>query len=267
MKSRDHGIRAVLISVVLCSAVAGVIAACGGNQPPPVTAKAAPGGTKDQAAWPLDDKSMCNWHNHPELEVSETAGPGALKPNIRRVYKVLGEGDNRRKTLICREVDTNLDGIKDVVRIFNAKGEAQREEADTDYDGRIDHWLMFADGRVVEEDSDTNADGRADEWKVYVSGQLSRIKRDRNGDGKPDVWEIYVKGRLERMGVDDSNDGHVDRWDRDELLRQQQDALEAKTLAQMDGGGGPSGPSPTVVGDAGISDAAADAKAKRQENR
>ncbi len=261
--SRVLGVRAVLLSTLLGGVASLVVFACGGNQPPPVTAKTAPGGTKDQSAWPLDDKSLCNWHNHPELEVSETAGPGALKPNIRRVYKTLGEGENRRKVLICREVDTNLDGLKDVVRTFNAKGEAQREEADTDYDGRIDHWLMFADGRVVEEDSDTNGDGRADEWKVYVAGQLSRIKRDRNGDGKPDVWEIYVKGRLERMGVDDGNDGHVDRWDRDELLRQQQDAEEAKALAKMDGGA----PTSTAGGDGGAKDAAADAKPKRTENR
>lgn len=240
--------------------VAGTIAlACGGNStPPPVTAKSAPGGTKDQSSWPLDDKSLCDWHNKPELEVSETAGPGALRPNIRRVYKMLGEGDNRRKVLICREVDTNLDGIKDTVRIFNPKGEALREESDSNYDGRIDRWLAFSDGRVVEEQIDTNGDGRPDVWKVYADGQLSRIKRDRNFDGKPDVWEIYVKGRLERMGLDESGDGHVDRWDRDELLRQQQERDEAKTQAAMEA-------------DAGTADAGSDASdagaAKRKETR
>ena len=243
--------------------VAGSVAlACGGNTaPPPTTAKSAPGGTKDQSSWPADDKSMCDWRNKPELEVSETAGPGALRPNIRRVYKTLGEGDNRRKVLICREVDTNLDGIKDTVRTFNPKGEALREESDTDYDGRIDRWLAFSDGRVVEEQEDTNGDGKPDVWKVYANAQLSRIKRDRDFNGKPDVWEIYVKGRLERMGVDESNDGHVDRWDRDELLRVQQEADEAKTKAAMEADAGivDSGNAAVDAGDGG--------KGKRKENR
>ncbi len=234
--------------------------ACGGAAtPPPVTAKTAPGGTKDQANWPDDDKSMCGWRNHPELEVSETAGPGAIRPNIRRVYKTVGEGDSRRQTLVCREVDTNLDGIKDVMRTFNAKGEPVKEESDTNYDGKIDVWTSFDHGRVVEENIDTNKDGRPDVWKVYVDGKLSRVKRDRDFNGKPDVWEIYTKGRLERMGMDETGDGHVNRWDRDGILLKQQEAEEEK--ADEDGG--------TDGGDTGDAGDAGDAgpKGKRQESR
>ena len=40
------------------------------------------------------------------------------------------QGADRQRILVCREIDTNLDGIKDVVRTFNEKGEALREEAD-----------------------------------------------------------------------------------------------------------------------------------------
>ncbi len=201
---------------------------CGGATPAPKVEKTAPGGSKDPSSWPKDDRTMCDWRNKPELEVNETAGPGALKPNVRRVYKTFGEGDTRHKTLVCREIDTNLDGIKDVVRTFNAKGEAMHEEADGDYDGKIDVWLSFVDGRLAEEDTDTNKDGKPDVWKFYQDGQMTRIKRDRNFDGKPDVWEIYTKGHLERMGVDDSFDGHVDRWDRDDILRAEQDEAERK---------------------------------------
>ena len=201
---------------------------CGGSTPPPKTEKTAPGGSKDPSNWPKDDRTMCDWRNKPELEVNETAGPGALKPNVRRVYKTFGEGDTRHKALVCREIDTNLDGIKDVVRTFNAKGEAMHEESDADYDGKIDVWLSFVDGRLAEEDTDTNKDGKPDVWKFYQDGQMTRIKRDRNFDGKPDVWEIYTKGRLERMGVDDSFDGHVDRWDRDDILRAEQDEADRK---------------------------------------
>jgi len=146
---------------------------------------------------------------------------------------MIGEGDLRHKVLICREIDTNLDGIKDVVRTFNAKGEAVHEEADRDYDGRTDLWINFVDGRMAEEDLDTNGDGRPDVWKFYVDGQLQRVRRDRNFDGKPDIWEIYTRGRLERVGLDDSYDGHVDRWDRDEQMKYEAEAADRKARDDM----------------------------------
>jgi hypothetical protein len=221
---------------VVASVVLG-IACGGGSTPAPVSTVTAPGGSKDPSKWPADDKSMCNdWKTKPELEVAETTGPGALKPNVRRVYKTYGEGEARNKVLSCREVDTNLDGIKDVVRTFNQKGEAQHEEADRNYDGKIDVWINFVDGRIAEEDVDTNGDGKPDVWKFYVNGQLQRIRRDRNGDGKPDVWEIYSKGRLERVGVDETLDGHVDRWDRDEQLKYEADTAERKARENDDAG-------------------------------
>jgi hypothetical protein len=207
-----------------------VLSACGGSEPPPKTATVSPGGSKDPSKWPKDDRTMCDWRNKPDLEVSETAGPGALKPNVRRVYKTFGDGDTRRTVLICREVDTNLDGIKDTVRTFNDKGEALHEEADTDYDGRVDIWMSFVTGRLAEEDVDNNHDGKPDEWKYYTDGKLTRAKRDRNYDGNADIWEIYNNGKLERMGVDETFDGHVDRWDRDEQIKAQEDA-DAKQAA------------------------------------
>ncbi len=213
----------------------GVVVACGGGETSKGSVKlpTAPGGTKDQSSWPADDRSLCNWKSNPELDVSESSGPGALRPNVRRVFKSFGEGTARHRTLVCREIDTNLDGIKDVVRTFNAKGEAAHEEADRDFDGRTDLWVNFVDGRLAQEDVDTNKDGKPDVWKFYVDGQLQRIRRDRNFDGKPDTWEIYARGRLERVGLDDSFDGHVDRWDRDEQLKYEAEAADRKTRDDM----------------------------------
>lgn len=249
----------VFLSLVL-------VFACG-DTPKPKTATTAPGGTKNQAAWPDDDHSMCDWKNKPDVEVSETAGPGAIRPNIRRVYKSFGDDESRRKVVVCREVDTNLDGIKDVVRFFNPKGEAIKEMADTNYDGKIDVWSSFDQGRLVEEDIDTDFDGRVDVWKSYSKGVLTKIKRDRNHNGKPDVWEIYVTDKngvphLERMGVDETGDGHVDHWDRDDVLRQQREAEEARLTGQLDGG------AQTAASDAG-SDAGGDGGKgpKRAEQR
>lgn len=235
-------------------------AACGGGGEGGggvVKTATAPGGTKDQSKWPVDDRSMCDWRNKPELEVAETAGPGALKPNVRRVYKTFGEGESRHKSLVCREIDTNLDGIKDVVRTFNPKGEAIHEESDRDYDGRVDVWIDFVDGRIAQEQLDTNRDGRADVWKFYVDGQLQRIRRDRNHDGKPDVWEIYAKGRLERVGVDETHDGHVDRWDRDEQLRYESEAADRKAREQLAAAQQDAGVAAPAQADAGASDGGA----------
>jgi len=261
--------RIVVSLLAACIAVG----ACGGDgSKGNVKVATAPGGTKDQSKWPADDRTMCDWKNKPELEVSESAGPGALRPNVRRIFKTYGEGDARHKTLVCREIDTNLDGIKDVVRTFNAKGEAIHEESDRDYDGRIDLWINFVDGRMAEEDVDTNNDSKPDVWKFYVNGQLQRIRRDRNFDGKADIWEIYSRGRLERVGLDDSYDGHVDRWDRDEQMKYEAETadrkardemMNAEMAAKADAGGAPTGADAGAGGkDAGAPKAVTPAKKK-----
>ncbi len=221
-----------LVTLALClGGLAPGLASCGGGAQ--VEAPAAPPSetkvvTADPSKWPKDDRSMCNWKGKPDLEVSESSGPGALKPNVRRVYQTFGEGETRHKSIVCREMDTNLDGIKDIVRTFNAKGEPVHEEADTNYDGKIDVWVKFVNGRMAEEDLDTNFTGRINVWKYYADGQLSRVKRDTNGDGKPDIWEIYTNGKLDRMGVDTDTDGHVDRWDRDLVAQRAAEEAEVK---------------------------------------
>jgi len=233
-----------------CWAALAVVAGCGGSGPSPAsTAKAAPapGGSKDPSKWPADDRSLCegfvHWKNNAQVDADEMAGAEAIKPNIRRVYKTSGDKDNQRSILICREIDTNLDGVKDVVRVFNEKGEPIREEADTNYDGKIDDWLTFTSGRISEEDVDTTfSKGQPNVWKFFVDGQLSRIRRNMHcPSGSADTWEIYFNNRLERVGVDSSCDGHVDRWDRDAQLMAseetaQQQAPDAGAADTSDGG-------------------------------
>jgi hypothetical protein len=159
------------------------------------------------------------------------------------VFAIVGEGDERRKILLCREVDTNLDGVKDVVRTYTDKGEALNELADSDYDGQIDTWVTFSRGRIAKWQSDRNRDGRPDEARFYSGGKLARAQRDTNNDGKPDTWEIYDEGRLQRMGVDIDHDGHVDRWDRDEevmraLAAQEQQDIEREEAERKKQAGG-----------------------------
>ena len=244
--------------VFFSALLAAIGVACGSKTPPPTSENTAPGGSHDPSHWPTDDHSLCerfyHWKASAQLEVSETAGPGSLRPNIRRVFKTVGDRDNRHTVALCREIDTNLDGLKDVVRTFNEKGEPLHEEADTNFDGKIDSWINFAQGRIEEEDVDTTfAAGRPNVWKFYVDGRLSRIRRNTHcANGKPDIWEIYYNDRLERVGTDTTCDGHVDRWDRDTQLMAQE---EAQTVVEVVDGGvaGPAnnGLSPVTVGTSG----------------
>lgn len=176
----------------------------------------------------IDDRSRCEWKGRKDREASETASPGSISPNVRRVWAVVGAGEDRRKVLVCREIDTNFDGVKDVVRRYTDTGESLAEEADSNYDGHIDTWITFARGRLAEVRIDSDRDGKPDEWKFYSSGKLARVRRDTNRDGKPDIWEIYQDGKLERMGVDLDADERVDRWDHDTELRRRLEAEERK---------------------------------------
>lgn len=208
----------------------------------PACSKSAPKAPETAAAPPekpllarTDDRSRCDYRGRVDREVVESDGPGASFPNVRRVFALVGAGDERRRVLICREIDTNLDGTKDVVRTFNDHGEAVEEQADTNYDGKVDTWIRFAGGHISKVEVDLNGDGRPDETRYYVKGQLSRVQRDTNGDGRPDTWEVYSNGQLERIGVDLDFDGHVDRWDRDEvahrIAEQKEREEEAKAAA------------------------------------
>jgi hypothetical protein len=173
-----------------------------------------------------DDASRCDFKGRADREVQEVRGPGAQHPNIRRVFSIVGEGEDRKKILLCREVDSNLDGAKDVMRTYTDKGEPLNELADTNFDGKVDTWITFSRGRIAKVQLDKSGKGQPEEVKFYVGGKLARAQRDTNKDGKPDQWEIYDEGRLQRLGVDLDFDGRVDRWDRDELALRDIEARE-----------------------------------------
>jgi hypothetical protein len=188
------------------------------------------------------DGSRCEFKGRADRDVIESVGNGALQPSIRRVYRVLGEGNERRRILVCREVDTNHDGIKDVVRRYSEQGEPLEELADTDYNGTLDTIVRFSKGKIAQKLVDINRDDKPEETRYYQDGKLSRVQRDTNGDGKPDVWEIYSAGHLERMGVDVDFDGRVDRWNRDAVKERAQ--REAEERAAEAAAGEPADPEP-----------------------
>ena len=222
--------------MVSCLAL-GVTVGCGGSQKKTNKTIASAGNAEQpKGGFSKNDHARCTWQGKADRDVIESTAAGAFQPNIRRVYKLVGTGIDRRKVMICREVDTNLDGVKDIMRTFNDTGEPEREEADTNYDGHVDTWTFFGKGRIVKLQRDTNHDGKANVWKFYVNGKVARVQRDQNHDGKPDVWENYIRGRLDRIGLDIDFDGRVDRWDRDEMAhavkKTKKDAADAGTASQ-----------------------------------
>lgn len=244
-----------LILAALPLAVLGFLA-CGSDEKKPPAAALKEGRAIDKHN--TNDGSNCDFKGRNDRDVQETTSPGAVQPNIRRVFAIIGVGEDARRVLLCREVDTNLDGVKDVVRIYSDKGEATSEKADKDWDGHIDTWITFGRGRIAKVETDKNGDGIPDVTSHYVDGQLSRVQRDTNNDRKPDVWEIYEKGRLQRMGVDLDKDGHVDRWDRDEALARQEAMaekaeLEKEEQAALEAGAG-GGDASAKITDAGVAD-------------
>jgi hypothetical protein len=188
---------------------------------------AASGADHDAQELPVDDTSRCEFKGRDDREVAESVGTGALQPSIRRVYRLVGQGSDRRRVIVCREVDTNLDGKKDVVRRYNDQGEPIEERADTNYDGTLDRSSRFSRGKITLIEIDQNQDDKPEETRYYQEGKLSRVQRDTNADGKPDIWEIYAGGHLVDF------DGRVDRWNRDEvMLRAQRAAGEGRATEE-----------------------------------
>jgi hypothetical protein len=163
-----------------------------------------------------------------ELSYHDLAGRG-VPDMVEVLYFPPGRASEGR--IVCMELDTNHDGVLDLLRVFNEKGELDSEEADRNYDGKSDVWLTYETGVMIRQDFDVTFHGAKDEWDYYSKAnpkdpssksQLKRIERDRNDDGKVDTWEYYVNGKLERMGLDTNGDGRVDTWYRDEVARAEQ---------------------------------------------
>ncbi len=140
-------------------------------------------------------------------------------PDVRKVFQVVGEGQEAHPVLVCREVDLNHDGTKDVFRFYNDQGRTLREEEDRDFDGRVDVITYFDNGEVVRREFDLNHDGMVDQRMYYRENRPYRAERelqsDNAADFRPDYWEFYdTRGHVVRIGTDYDHDGRADRWDR-----------------------------------------------------
>lgn len=205
-----------------------VVLACAGAAPPPKPVGVDREKGMLKAASGVED-SRCEVEGRSDRVRVLSQALGAEQGSIQRVYATGAAQEDGRRVVRCREVDTNLDGVKDLVRTFTDDGQPLMEHADSNYDGKVDTWVTFARGKVAHLEVDKNADGRPDEYRVYSQGVLTKVQRDSNYDGRLDTWEVYEQGRLNRIGTDRNGDEKVDRWYRDaELVRREQVQAEAE---------------------------------------
>ena len=192
---------------------------CGSKSPEPVTSPGA-GDAETTSGGEVADAGRC-MPDGPGYEVTEYDTSGDNTPDVRKLFKTMGEGSLARLVLVCREADLNGDRRKDVVRLYNDEGRPVREEADRDFDGQIDEVTHFTNGRITLREVDTSGNGMIDTKIFYEAGMPVRAERDMKGRStvatwQPDTWEYYADGRTVRVGTDVNGDGKVDRWDRDE---------------------------------------------------
>lgn len=192
---------------------------CSSKSTEPVTS---PGSANSEATSgaEVSDAGRC-MPDGPGYEVSEYDTSGDNTPDVRKLFKTMGEGSLARLVLVCREADLNGDRRKDVVRLYNDEGRPILEEVDRDFDGKIDEVSHFTNGRITLREVDTSGNGMIDTKIFYEAGLPVRAERDMKGSStvaawQPDRWEYFEAGRTVRIGTDVSGDGKVDRWDRDE---------------------------------------------------
>lgn len=169
------------------------------------------------ASAPVDER-RCDEKGEDRI-VNQYDTSGDQMPDVRKVFRRVGTFPDYRLILLCREVDVNQDGRKDIIRYYSDLGVPQREETDRNLDGRMDEVRIFQSNQTVQRQLDSDRDGRLDTKIFYRNGAPHRIERDSRGRSQqtwqPDHWEYVESGRIVRIGTDIDGDGSVDVWDRD----------------------------------------------------
>jgi hypothetical protein len=103
------------------------------------------------------------------------------------------EGPGRRTPGVPSfEMDRNNDGKTDCRFFIDSKGRKTYEEYDFNYDGLMDDFYYYAEGTLDREEIDSDFNGKIDIWITLYQGKyIRRIEQDRNGDGKPDAVTDY----------------------------------------------------------------------------
>ena len=132
---------------------------------------------------------------------------------LERVTIGRGEWQNPREIeVVRRTLDADHDGRPEEVRYADPKTQAPlRAEQDLDYDGVIDAWKTYSEGRLATRVLDENGDGRSDAWERYEDGRVAQLTVDRDRDGVRDLFLRYRGAELVERLEDANNDGTIDR--------------------------------------------------------
>lgn len=112
------------------------------------------------------------------------------------------------------EIDLNSDGKINVIRHYGLTGKLERELVDTDLDGVTDVVSYYDRGSLAKKEVLKPKSEDVDYVRYYAQNMLLRVEKDTTGDGKIDYWEFYEQGVLDRIGRDFNADGRADSWQR-----------------------------------------------------
>ncbi len=126
---------------------------------------------------------------------------------------VAGSWDNEETIKVTRGVlDADRDGVPEQIRFFEPESMLLlRLEQDSDYDGSLDLWNTYTDGKLTSRVRDTSGDGNADVWEQYENERMTHRTIDRDQDGVADAFYVYRGDILVEERHDANNDGVVDR--------------------------------------------------------
>lgn len=117
-----------------------------------------------------------------------------------------------RSRMVRREIDLNHDGLVDLVKHYDFKGQILREEVDSDFSGVVDRITHFSNGFVARRELDVDENGIFEERRFYIRGKIFRVEFDENQDGQTEYWQFYTDGVLTRAGKDIDGDRVIDEW-------------------------------------------------------
>ena len=110
--------------------------------------------------------------------------------------------------------DINNDGTADLWIYYSPinRSEIVRQEEATRWDGRVDTWSHFKDGKLMRREVDTKGKGAADTVYFYDNDQIVREERYENGTAHVSFRAIYQNGRRAKLEEDTNGRGNTDHW-------------------------------------------------------
>jgi hypothetical protein len=110
--------------------------------------------------------------------------------------------------------DINGDGVPDLWIYYSPlrTSEIVRQEEASHFDGRVDTWSYFKEGRLVRREVDTKGKGAADTFHYYENNEIVREERDENGNGDVSFRAMYQNGRRAKIEEATSGRGKIDHW-------------------------------------------------------